>query len=281
MKLIEKEFLAKTLPDKDPKHQGRYKVYIPEFMYHILDTKGIWVKNHVHKHRITRSDVPAFKMYGQYFPLQSDTIVIVKFFRNDYNTGYIDRIVSDYEIESLPLAVTDRDDLTQMYRTPKYDNIHTIHEDTVDQPPNSIHIYYNQVRTTIVVDEEGIHIHSDDNEDKRIKKDYDQNVKQNKKVHVEGDFDVYVNGNCRNYSGGYYDIRSAQNIAEDAPMIYLNCGIAGTAKKAEIPERTYGQKSKSTSAETHMILDSDSKKKEHKFFEIPISKDTLSTINYK
>ncbi len=262
MKLNDKEFLAKVLPDLDPKHQGRYKVHIPEVMYHIAEDKGIWVKNHVHKDRVTRSEKG---IYGQYFPLQSETIVIVKFFRNDFNTGYIDRVDSDFEKETLPLEVTDRDDIHQMFRTAKYDNIHTIHEDTVDQPPNSIHVYYNKHRTTIVVDEEGIHIHTDDNEDKTITKDYDQNVKQNKKVHVEGNFDVYVNGQCNNYSGMKYDIRSGTYIAEDAPMIYLNCGVAGVAAQAEIPTRTYTSKSKSTSSETHMILGA-GERNDYKFF---------------
>ena len=141
MKLTEKEFLAKVLKDPDPKNEGRYKVHIPDLMHHLPEDQGIFVKNHVHKYRVTPSEKGN---YGQYFPLQENTIVIVKFFENDYNSGYIDRIISDYEIDSLPLKVKDRDELYQLLRTPKYDNLIVINEDTEDQPPNSIHLYFNK-----------------------------------------------------------------------------------------------------------------------------------------
>lgn len=251
MNLIEKEFLGKVLSDSDPNHQGRYKIHVPDLMHHISEDKGIWFKNHTHKNRITPSKNGN---YGQYFPLQPETFVMVKFYENDYNTGYVDRIISDYELETLPLKIKDRDDFYQLIRTPKYNNIFTFHEDTTDEPPNSIHLYYNTHRTTLVIDEEGIHIHSDDNKDELITKDVDKLVKQNQKLHVKGNYDIYVEGETKIYSSGTCDVRSATTINCDAPIIHLNCGIAQTAEQAEIPERKYDQKSKSNDSETHMIL---------------------------
>ena len=237
--ITQHEFLGKTLPDLDPKHQGRYKVFIPNLMPHISQDNGIWVKNHTHKNRITPSDNGS---YGQYFPLQPKTLVIIKFFENDYNTGYIDRIVSDFEQESLPLKVMDRDDLTQLFRTAKKKNIFVINEETVDQPPNSIHLYFNKYKTTFIVDEEGIHIFTEDNEDKKIKKNNNKHVVGNKNVTVElnnellivgdrkltinGDYDVVVNGNFRMSVTGLYSVQSETLIAGDAPEVHWNSGLS-------------------------------------------------------
>ncbi len=217
--LINKEFLAKILEDEDPKYQGRYKVYIPELMPHLDENVGIWVKNQIHSYRVTPSEKG---IYGQYFPLQVGTYVIVKFYENDLNTGYISRIISDHEINSLPFKITDRDDYYQIIRTPKYDNVIAINEDTKDQPANSIHIYFNKDRTNIIIDEQGIHIYTQDNCDIEIDKDehhhvhqnryrtVDQNeeilIKQNRKLEVDQNEDIYVKGNRKRTTEGNEDI---------------------------------------------------------------------------
>lgn len=254
MKLTEKEFLGKILKNKDPKNQGRYCVHIPDLMLHLPEDEGIFVKNQIHKNRITPSDSGN---YGQYFPLQPNTLVIIKFFEDDYNTGYIDRIISDFKNDSLPLLIKDRDDFHQIFRTPKYDNIFTIHENTTDQAPNSIHLYFNKYRTTIVVDEEGIHIHSDDNEDKKILKNSNINIKQNKKLHIQGNYDIYVDGETKIFSSGAIHMRSATTINMDAPTINLNCGYSATAEKAKIPTRKTNfleRSQKSDTDNTRMLI---------------------------
>ena len=128
--LTNKEFLGKIIPKTAPgfhdsKLQGRYKVFIPELMPHIANNEGIYCKNHIHKLRITGSDDGE---YGQYFPLHAGTYVVVKFQANDFNTGYIDRIVSDYDensnVEAQDCTTSvpneaDRDEQTILFKTPK------------------------------------------------------------------------------------------------------------------------------------------------------------------
>ena len=229
MNLTEREFLGKILPDLDAKHQGRYRVHIPSLMHHIAEDQGIWCKNHIHKNRITPSKDG---IYGQYYPLHAETIVIVKFFENDYNTGYIDRIDSDYEIETLPLKIKDRDDLYQLYRTPKEDNLFVMNEDTKDQAPNSIHLYYNKYRTTFIVDEEGIHVYTQDrnevqivkNEnttigldcDKTVRKSNHVLIKHNKKTMVYQDYDLFVQEKIREFSIDDHSTRSRTSINIDS-----------------------------------------------------------------
>lgn len=285
--VTQREFLGKVLPDLDPKHQGRYKVFIPNLMPHIANDKGIWVKNHIHKNRITPSKDGN---YGQYFPLHANTLVIVKFFENDYNSGYIDRIVSDFEIESLPLKVIDRDDLTQLFRTPKKNNIFVVNEETTDQPPNSIHLYFNEYRTIFIIDEEGIHISTLDNEDKEILKDNNQYVHGNKKVTIDLDNEVLIKGNKKQTINGDYEIvvegnliltvkgqismQSEVQIVSDAPVIHENSGLSIPAmpttgavipvRKAEYSERS----EKSNVVVTRMIVKDPSSEKyaDYNFF---------------
>lgn len=128
--LREKEFIGKIVPKEaedfyDEKRRGKYRVHIPELMPGLEYDEGILCSNHTHNWRITPSDVGE---YGQYFPLHPGTYVIVKFHENDTNTGYIDRILSDYKedrdvepqdcVEAIP-ALTDRDEKYVIFKTPK------------------------------------------------------------------------------------------------------------------------------------------------------------------
>ena len=194
MDLTKGIFQAIVLKDKDSTNQGRYKVQIPVLMHLLADNTGIFVKNHTHNWRCTNSDVGIF---GEYKPLQAGTKVLVKFENNDINTGYIERIISDQKIDTLPFSnITDRDDIYQLLRTAKYDNIVLICEDTEGQPPKSMHIYFQKYRTTVVVDEEGIHIHSDDNRDVEINKDDQILIKGDRKIEVKGSYDFKITGHC-------------------------------------------------------------------------------------
>ena len=165
LNITNREFVGTIVEGQDPKNEGRYKVHIPELMHNIPENKGIWVKNHVHKYRYTKDKNEKF--FGEYKPLHPGTIVIVKFLSNDYNSGYIDRILSDYEYNMMPLNVSssDRDQITVLILTKKYNHILALNEDTQSQPPDSIHIYYNKGQTKIVVDNQGVHIYTDGNID--------------------------------------------------------------------------------------------------------------------
>lgn len=200
--LINREFLGLILADPDLANQGRYKVHIPELQPHMKETEGIWAKNHIHKWRATPSRDGIF---GSYYPLHSGTLVIVKFFSNDYNTAYIDRIISDHAAQSLPLKSIDRDDYYQIIRTPKTNSLIAICESTTDKPADSIHIYYKNQAITIVLDGAGI------------------NIK------VTGAANIKTTGNTNIDCGADANIKASGNCNIDAPTINLNCGTAAAA----------------------------------------------------
>lgn len=167
-RLTDKEFSGEIIAGEDPKNCGRYRVLIQELMYNIYDKEEgfIYCNNQVTNHRSTSSDNG---IYGQYFPLYPGTKVIVKFNSEDFETGYIDRIISDHYENSMPLGIPtiDRDQYYQILRTIANDLIAVTHE-TSEIPKNGIHIYHKKDQTQIICDENGIHIYS--------KKDFDQRI---------------------------------------------------------------------------------------------------------
>lgn len=250
------------LEDKDPKVQGRYKVHIPELHPLIKEKSGIWCKNQLHKWRIGPSEDYT---YGSYYPLQPGTKVLIKFYQNDFHSGYIDRIVSDQiqktnpkiGCEKNPEATTDRDDMYVIYKTPKYHNLFAVLEKTTDGAnrltqqliPNSIHLYYNYRRSTMIINEDGIHWFSMNNRGVTIEGNNSEWVNQNEKIYVQENRDVYVNGNQKRFVKGDVDMlgksalhntyvgevdfQSATHFAVDAPAILMNCGATKPAKQAD------------------------------------------------
>lgn len=194
-----KEFIGTILPDLDNRQMGRYKVHVPEIMQHIPEDQGIWCKNHVHAWRITPSENGE---YGSYFPLHPQTKVIVKFYENDYSTGYIEKIISDAEDSTdleaqdttesnLKSSLTDRDEQYIIFKTPKKFNIFYVNEET-EKEPNTIYLVYNrdkspERRTVLRIDEEGIHVWTRDNHRVRIIKDDNKQVDGNKSLYVKLD----------------------------------------------------------------------------------------------
>jgi hypothetical protein len=255
MNLKTESFDAVILKDKDLNNQGRYKVQIPALMNLILNTDGIMVKNQIHKWRSTGSDNG---YYGEYKPLHPGTKVLVKFHDNDVNTGYIDRIISDQNMNTLPFkSITDRDDVYQLLRTPRYNNLIIINETTENEPPNSVHLYFNQYRTTIILDEQGIHIYTDDNKDETVTKSENQLVKQNRNRTVDQNESILIKGNNQLQVNGSYDIKitakcnietssdcnikaggscfvggkiihikASKTVNIDGPSVSINCGSA-------------------------------------------------------
>jgi len=268
--LTGKEFLGQIIPKNstnyyDSKLQGRYRVYIPELMPHIENDQGIFCKNHVTKYKITGSHDGE---YGQYFPLHPGTYVIVKFQSNDFNSGYIDRIVSDYKqntnVEAQDCVTpvpneSDRDEQTILIKTPKKNNIFYINENTKNEP-NTIYLIYNRDEngrnTVFRINPSGITIWTRNNIRERILKDsnvqIDKNkteyVKQNKKVDIDGsqttriskDFKLkieengtlHVTGDVNITVNGTCNVYSDSEINCDGSRINLNCGKASAV---EIP----------------------------------------------
>jgi hypothetical protein len=208
-----REFLGIVLDNSsdnlDMKMQGRYKVHIPDIMPHIPFNKGIFVKNHINKWNITSSK---YGEYGQHFPIQPFTKVVIKFFENDFNTGYIDRIVSDYRPNTDVLAQDctdkkinpkDRDEQYILLKTPKFWNTIYFNEET-NKEPNTFYFIYNRDekseysernidpngdkkrRTVIRIDETGIHLWTADNKRVRIWLDENKHISRNQTLLVEG-----------------------------------------------------------------------------------------------
>lgn len=195
--LTEVEFIGTVLPDLDPLQQGRYKVHIPQLMQHITEDKGIWCKNQIHAWRITPSDNGE---YGSYYPLHPGTKVIVKFYHNDINTGYIVRIISDATIETdkeaqdsvtKKPALEDRDEQYIIFKTPKKFNIFYVNEETQNEP-NTIYLVYNrdgnpERRTVYRIDESGIHLWTRDNRRVRILLDENRQIDGNQTEYIKQD----------------------------------------------------------------------------------------------
>jgi uncharacterized protein involved in type VI secretion and phage assembly len=206
--LINKEFIGTVLSDKDNNHQGRYKVNISELQPHTKDTDGIWVKNHSCRNRISPS---AVGVCGAYFPLQAGMAVIVKFFSNHMDSGYVDRVVSDAYPQTLPFEAIERDDFYLLLRTPIHNNIIAVYDsDTASKniPKNSIHVYFNSTRTTVIIDENGINIKTDDN--------IDVTVAKNVKITANGTADIKVTGNTNITSAADVNIKSSGKTNIDA-----------------------------------------------------------------
>lgn len=226
--LTQKEFIGHVVPKEveefyDYKLQGSYKIHIPELMPHLNNDDGIWCKNHTNKWNITPSDIGE---YGSHFPLHPGTYVVVKFFDNDINAGYIDRILSDYKVNrdveaqdcvSAKTALEDRDEQYVIFKTPKKWSTFYVNENTQNEP-NTIYLIYNrdnnpQRRTVYRIDESGIHIWTRDNmrvriagdENKQIDGDQTSYVKGSTKHNIDGDYDYQLIGSAASKIDGNSD----------------------------------------------------------------------------
>lgn len=254
------EYHGIVLPDKDPKNQGRYKIHIPDLHPLRKESEGIWCKNQAHNWRIGPSED---YFYGSYYPLQPGTKVLVKFHQNDFHSGYVDRIVADQVEQTTPKigcgainATSDRDDTYVVFKTPKHHNLFAILENTTDGKngltkqlmPNSMHLYYDYRRSTLIMNEDGVHWYTKNNFGETIEGHKSVWVNQNDKLYVQGNRDVYTNGTYKkftkgqvDYSGGLgvansyittIDFQSGIHFAVDSPQILINCGVTKPAFQA-------------------------------------------------
>jgi len=202
--LVNREFIGTVLLDKDTQHQGKYKVNIPELQPHMKTSTGVWCKNHTCRHRISPSEVG---VCGSYYPLQAGMSVIVKFFANHIESGYIDRVISDAYPETIPYEIIERDEYFQIIRTPRHNNLIAIYEGDIDSlnvPKNSIHVYFNDTRTTVVIDETGINVKTADN--------INVTVAGNVKITVTGTTDIKVTGNTNVESAANINVKAGGNV---------------------------------------------------------------------
>ena len=219
--LTEREYIGTVLPDKDSNNRGWYKVNIPNLQPHMKDKEGIFCQNHVIKNRVSPS---ADGVCGSYYPLHAGMSVIVKFFENDLASGYIDRVISDAYTNSLPLEIIERDDYYQIIRTPKHSNIIAIYEGDVastNVPKNSIHVYFNATRTTVVIDENGINISSLDNQNVTVGK--------NCNITVTGDVNLKATGAMNLETSATMSLKASTIILDSA-----NLSITGKVKSNDI-----------------------------------------------
>jgi len=203
-------FNATVLSDIDTDNQGRYRVHIPDLEPLLTIDKGIWVKNHVHKYRDTTGT--GFR-YGQYLPIRPGTRVLVRFYYpNDINSGYIDRILDDdipdpndnplyrkyKSILPFNAKKEDRDELYQLIRTPKFDCLFLITEDTKSEniPPHSMHLYYKKGESLLIFDEFGLHF-------KTIRNEY-HTISEDLAIKVDKNYFHETRQNVQIRSGGEY-----------------------------------------------------------------------------
>jgi hypothetical protein len=227
--LTSKLWNGTILPDIDMYHQGRYKVHIPELHQHISVADGIWCKNRTHPNR----NSPGFNIlglaagiYGTYYPLHSLTNVLVQFLADDSQSGEIVKIIADTTpwtempfVEDAPPNPLDRDAFTQIFRTVRDNNLFLVNEGRDEQtalPPESIHLYYHDKQTKVIINQDGIHTFTEDNELTTIEKDSRKHVKGNVKIKFgdgkDGNLDVYVEGNVKVHIHGNTDLVVDGNV---------------------------------------------------------------------
>ena len=276
--LTDKEVPGIVIPEKEedetdhPHNMGRYKIYIPNHMIHKGLESVIWAKNHIHKFRYGINEyMPGEQLiYGQYFPLQIGSRIIVKFFSNDIQSAYIDRVISDYEDDTLPFDYQheDQSDITVIARTAKFHNVIAMLEEVITDPllENTFHIYYHDDQVRIIMDPDGHHTWVEKEQNLWVNKDQHEQILMNqyKQIHMNQESlikkdkktEVGVNekhkvgrtqhnhiglqqktlvglmkqtfvGFKRSFLTGAIDEhRAGMYYAIDAPMIFLNCGVA-------------------------------------------------------
>lgn len=243
--LINREFIGTILPDKDSTNRGMYKVNIPELQPHMESTSGILCKNHVCRHRISPSQNG---VAGSYYPLQPGMAVIVKFFANHIESGYIDRVISDAYSNTLPLEIIERDDYYQIIRTPKHNHLIAIYDgDSASKnvPKNSIHVYFNNSATVVVIDETGINIKTAANVNitvagnSKITTTGTTDLKSTGNVNIEsaGNINLKAGGNVNIEAGGDMNLKAGGVMNQQAPTINQNgtAAAAGPAAAADAP----------------------------------------------
>lgn len=233
--LSNREYAGVIVSGEDSENRGRYKVFIPELMYHVqsennTEDVGLFCMNHVCKYRNTQSHNG---IYGQYFPLHPNTRVIVKFYEEDLSTGYIDRIIGDYHCESdvsgvssAPFKInsTERDEYYQLLRTVAEDLI-AISCKTSSIPKNGIHIYNHTDQNVLILDEKGVHLYSKSDLDIDMTGKTSIKIGGRTQLIVSGELHISVSGNC--------------NI--DAPRISLNCGLSKKEEVEKAEQITFNQ----------------------------------------
>lgn len=191
----------------DPTLQGRYKVFCFDLHHHASpDPKKdfIWCKNRVHSYRL------GFNLtnYGNYSPIHPSQNVYIKFESNDMNSGYIceliDDIISTTVKNTLPFGLTlnDRDQITVLAKTLKYNHTFFLNEDS-SKAPNSVQLYYNNKFVKIVLNNDGLHIFSG----------------ANLNITVNGSTNIQCSGNINLESESNINIKASGSIFLDAPVI--------------------------------------------------------------
>lgn len=270
-----------TSADEDPKNRGRYRVLIPELMYNCYDDDGqIYCVNHVTKYRNAYCNTGE-GIYGQYFPLHPGTRVIVKFYKEDIQTAYIDRIVGDFHQDSLPLELSggNRDNYYQLLRTIANDLIAVTDQTSMSSvPKHSMVFYHKKDNVQVTFDETGIHIYTkqaldtqitkeafikvDDTIDIVIGKECQISIGSDNKIHIKGNNDLTVSGDCRvSIEGsGHVSVKGNCNIGVsgtcnvNANIINLNCGSSLTPEISSIQAGIEAVESLSKNIESNKAL---------------------------
>lgn len=201
-----------VLKDIDPLNQGRYKVWISELMHQIPDTQGIWCKNRIHKERLAKTDGP----YGTYHPIRAKSRVIVTFYENDFNTGFIVERESDQEKDNLPFKakMEDRDDIYLIQNTREHTFL--MLDETKSLPSHSIHLYWNHKKHKLIFNDKGVHLYVTGSFNVTTTEDMNFNILKNFKLKVGQNIDFKVGQNINYQAGSNINLKSAAVINLDA-----------------------------------------------------------------
>ena len=146
------EFIGFIENGTSPFPDGKYLVFIPQLMNSGNITKPIWVTNATNSNNLTRWYNPMTKQVessGSYLPLQVGQKVKIKFITDDYNSGYITFVMSDFP---LPDKASNRDSFYLLNKTKGGSWIYQDDARSVTQ------IIHNNGMSSITLDDERITI---------------------------------------------------------------------------------------------------------------------------
>lgn len=198
------------LKDLDPLNKGRYKVWISELMYQIPSTEGIWCKNRMHKSRVTKG-----VSYGTYHPLQPGTQVLVGFYENDFNNGFILERENDQENECLPFKakLEERDKIYLIQNSTEERHTLVMFDDgTTKMPEKSIHLYVNHRKHKLILNEKGVHLFVTGDFNVSTTEDMNFNIKNNIKIKCGGNLDIKSGGHINNESSSNINLKTSATV---------------------------------------------------------------------
>jgi hypothetical protein len=222
--------------NKDPKNFGRYRIYIPSLSPgpETKEDEGFWVRNRIGNNLVSSNE----GSYGSYFPQQpksgkndnKGTQVKVSFDTKDPQSGQIITTVTDHTDGATPKIISkktsetpseddfdylDRDRTFVVVKTPNDNTFVILEKETegsAESSKGSININFQGKQSTIVINDDGIHLYTDNNLGITVKEKNSILIEGDSKIQVNGDSDLYCNGTTKIYSSSNIEIKSDATV---------------------------------------------------------------------